>query len=191
MDSQKKTDNAFLEAKLSLRRHMLQKYHAQKRVRVFDACQGSGVLWAHLRREFQCEYWGVDVKPKPGRLTIQSERLLDLPGWDFDVIDVDTYGEPWKHWQGICKHGSHALTVFLTIGLVKMMGGNAGNAILEMAGIRFTKMPNALKGRIVERLHDYALWSCREHGWTIPYIAEATVIGRATARYLGVRLEKA
>jgi len=54
-----KTDNGHLIAKLDLRRHFLRKYHAGDPANLLDCCQGSGVIWSHLRREFPvASYWG-------------------------------------------------------------------------------------------------------------------------------------
>jgi hypothetical protein len=93
-----KTDNHDPRAKLELRRYFLRKYHGDGLARVLDCCQGSGLLWGTLRQEFECEsYWGLDLKRKPGRLSIDSSRVLAQPGWPQDVIDIDTYGSPWKH----------------------------------------------------------------------------------------------
>jgi len=111
------TDNGCVKAKLELRRHFLRKYHSEQPPRVFDCCQGSKVIWTQLQSEFETKsYWGVDLKPKKGRLKIDSERILNQPGWNFDVIDCDTYGSPWKHYAAIQRHATKPVTVFLTIG---------------------------------------------------------------------------
>src|ERR1700756_3921286 len=107
----KKTDNFNLEAKLELRRYFLRGYHQQDPPNVFDACQGDGVIWATLRGEFKVGFYlPVDLKPKKGTPRVDSVRVLDQEGWTFDVIDVDTYGVPWKHWFAILKHGKKSLT---------------------------------------------------------------------------------
>ncbi|HZU48538.1 MAG TPA: hypothetical protein VFA16_15010, partial [Mycobacterium sp.] len=95
--AQTKTDNGNLEAKLGLRRHFLRRYHMENKPMVLDCCQGDGIIWRKLRQEFECDYWGVDVKPKRGRLSIDSVRILAQPGWPHDVLDIDTYGSPWRH----------------------------------------------------------------------------------------------
>jgi len=121
-----KTDNANLPSKLELRRHMLRRHHADGDIRVFDCCQGSGVIWQKLRQEFKVKsYWGVDVKPKPGRLKIDSRRVVCQPDLRCNVIDIDTYGMPWDHWIGLLPNIVEPTTVFLTIGLVTMGGGSA------------------------------------------------------------------
>src|SRR5262245_28997543 len=96
---------------------MLRTYHEGDALHVFDACQGSGVLWSHLRREFVvASYWGVDQKAKAGRLKIDSVRLLEAGLIGQNVIDVDTYGAPWKHWEALLPFVQRPTTVFLTIG---------------------------------------------------------------------------
>lgn len=121
-----KTDNANLKSKLELRRHMLQRHHGDGDIRVFDCCQGSGVIWNRLRSDFALKsYWGVDVKSKKGRLKIDSRRVVCQPDLRCNVIDIDTYGMPWDHWLGLLPNISEPTTVFLTIGLVTMGGGSA------------------------------------------------------------------
>jgi hypothetical protein len=121
-----KTDNANLKSKLELRRHMLRRHHAAGDIRVFDCCQGSGVIWGRLRSEFPVvSYWGVDVKPKRGRLKIDSRRVVCQPNLRCNVIDIDTYGMPWDHWLGLLQNVCEPTTVFLTIGLVTMGGGSS------------------------------------------------------------------
>lgn len=116
MPTQKKTDNKNLELKLELRRRLLRQYHADGDIRVFDACQGTGQIWKRLRREFPLSsYWGVDKKQAKGRLKIDSVRVL-ASGVSENVIDVDTYGFPWEHYELICFHLRQPTTVFLTIG---------------------------------------------------------------------------
>jgi hypothetical protein len=57
-----------------------------------------------LRREFRVDYWGVDIKRAPGRLKIDSTHILSQDGWDFGVIDIDTYGSPWSHYFALLPH---------------------------------------------------------------------------------------
>lgn len=97
-----KTDNKDPAAKLELRRHFLRTYHARGPVHVLDCCQATGFLWRTLRAEFAVtSYWGLDLKPKKGRLQLDSVRVLQQRGWNQNVVDVDTYGSPWKHWAAL------------------------------------------------------------------------------------------
>lgn len=140
-------DNSQLEAKLDLRRHFLSRYHSPGPASVFDACAGGGLLWSILGKEFPCLYWGVDKKPKPGRLAVESERILALPGFAQDVVDIDTYGFPWAHWAALLPNVTRPTTVFLTYGHVHMLGGGRGSNVgLRTMGIVFSRpVPFAIR----------------------------------------------
>lgn len=188
----KQTDNHNPAAKLALRRHFLRRYHADGRAQVLDCCQAAGRLWNTLRREFACaSYWGVDLKPKKGRLKVDSVRILDQPGWPQDVVDIDTYGSPWKHWTALLRHAPDAVTVFLTIGMVKAGGGNYDRAILPALGVDFQRLelPRALGVKLGELGVERCIAKARDHGFEIIECQEAPNTS-PTARYIGVRLER-
>lgn len=183
-----KTDNSNLAAKLELRQYFLRRYHTAHDMSVFDCCQGEGVIWGVLRQEFTVSrYWGVDVKPKTGRLKIDSIRVLKqgVPG---NVIDIDTYGPPWRHWFALLGNLSGPVTVFLTIGrfgpnLVSMSSEEFGAIGLMLPRVR--KMPGLVHG-LVDMAVDYCLAEALKYG-TIVECAEA--VNRGNARYIGVRLD--
>lgn len=182
----KKTDNANLAGKLALRRYFLTKYHPRGSARVLDCCQGHGVIWQTLRRDHEvASYWGLDVKPKPGRLQLDSVRVLQQPGWTADVVDVDTYGSPWKHWLALVATITKPATVFLTIDQWQM--GTDGR-ILEALGLdRFSRrLPAGLARRVQDYALPYLLHAGQSRGLQLAEIIEAP--RTATARYLGVRL---
>jgi len=114
----KKKDHGDLAAKLALRRQMLASYHGDGApFRVLDACQGAGTIWGALRVDFPAaRVTGLDRKAKAGRLRMDSVRLLASGRWDFDVIDVDTYGSPWRHWEALLATARRPVLVFLTHG---------------------------------------------------------------------------
>lgn len=137
MQARKMVDNQYADSKLELRRYFLGKYHAEP-PRVMDCCQGNGVMWRSLQREFKlASYWGMDLKPKRGRLQADSLAVLAAGKWRDNVIDVDTYGNPWKHWLALLPHVTRPTTVFLTHGMNRMGGGLASIEGLAEAGIRF------------------------------------------------------
>ena len=189
-----KTDNAYLTTKLDLRRAFLRKYHDHAAggdaPRVLDCCQGGGAIWGHLGREFELAgYWGVDVKPKKGRLRIDSVRILAQPGWTQNVVDVDTYGSPWKHWANIMAHLVKPTTVFLTIGqLTTGTVGSLDKKCYESAGMIFpTLKPAAGFGvKLASLLTNYVLTTTPPRVRLVEAI-EATSFGNA--RYIGARLE--
>lgn len=186
------TDNAHLASKLALRRSFLRDLKLPRgvRPRVFDACQGSGVLWAHLRKDFDVIYWGVDVKPKKGRLKLDSARVLEGTGWRYDVVDVDTYGQPWRHWAAIVRNAAGTITVFLTVG--ESSGPRAPLSHDGLVALGLEKLEDVLPYGIRHQLNRHALDSLiamsYAHGWSVERFAESTPGPRA--RYFGVRMTR-
>lgn len=185
-----KTDNGHLIAKLDLRRYFLRKYHADDPANVLDCCQGSGVIWSHLRREFRvASYWGVDVKPKRGRLKIDSVRILQQSGWTQNVIDADTYGSPWKHWAALLPNLSRPTTVFLTIGQVATgTVGSLDKKCYQAAGLEFPtlKVPAGFGVKLAAVLTEFVLMKIPP---TVRMVEALEAEAKGNARYIGVRLE--
>jgi len=145
-------------------------------------------MWNELRRTHPvASYWGLDVKPKKGRMKIDSLRVVAQDGLDQDVIDVDTYGSPWKHWFAILRNVNRPITVFLTIGST-MIKGATDSAVLAALGCQFInlKLPESFYGKLDEIGVTYSLaMGCR-----FASIVEAVEsVSTGNARYLGVRLE--
>jgi hypothetical protein len=189
-----KTDNHDPSAKLALRRYFLGRYHgAEDPPHVLDCCQGSGLIWSALRREFPLAgYWGLDQKPKPGRLKIDSRRVLAQPGWTQNVVDIDTYGMPWKHWLAMLPNVRRPTTVFLTLG--QRTTGTVGavdKESLASAGLDFRrlKLPPAFHVKLARIFPSYCLARCCDFGIIIVEAVEAASDGNA--RYFGVRLKPA
>ena len=187
-----KTDNKFFAPKLLVRRHFLAKYHPPgTAMRVLDCCQGDGQLWGFLRREFAvAEYLGLDVKPKKGRVKLASERYLALSGWPQTVIDVDTYGSPWKHWHAMLPNIVRPVTVFLTLGLVTPGGGSNLGAVTGsvMNFDNLASLPPSLAAKLAPHTVAYHLFAATRAGLRIVEAKEA-VGGFSNARYLGLRIE--
>lgn len=185
-------DNDNFAAKLALRRHFLRRYHPADGPKpfVFDACQATGQLWSALRGEFVVDYFGVDVKLQSGRLRTDSARVLARPGWEFDVIDIDTYGTPWIHWEQVIRHGTRDCTVFLTLGHGRMNNTpTTREALLAMGMGRIAAMlPASLSGRLFDRAVYAEIARAYVLGWRVVECQEAPA-GK-TARYFGVRLAR-
>jgi len=185
----KKTDNHNPKAKLDLRRYFLTKYHSEHPARVLDCCQGSGLLWGRLRTEFQIErYWGLDMKPKKGRLSIDSSRVLAQAGLDYDVIDIDTYGSPWRHWEALLPNICQPVTVFLTIGLVSIGGTPLTKETKEAIGLGELSPPRAIVAKLQPMAVRYCLARCYDYDTMPVEVVEASAAA-SHARYIGVRLE--
>jgi len=183
-----KTDNHNPKVKLDLRRYFLRKYHSVDLPTVFDCCQGSAVMWTTLQKEFAIKnYWGVDLKPKKGRLKIDSVRILSQ-GISENVIDVDTYGEPWKHWLALIEHVKQPTTVFLTIATIKMGGGgNITHESRQMLGIdQLPSLPQSFCGKLSSIIPRFMLAKAKDF---VKIIEAVEAVSTGNARYIGVRLE--
>lgn len=186
-----KTDNAHLGAKLMLRRYFLDKFHtgANAKPNVFDACQAEGVIWTHLRAEYPVRYFGVDRKAKKGRLAIDSARLLEFPDLPYDVVDIDTYGAPWRHWMNLLPNVRKPVTVFITMGAVSIRGGTNYETLraLGLSESQVQSMPTSLEGKLTNLAVDYCLGLCYNFSLT-PHDAREVIGPRGSARYFGVHL---
>lgn len=185
---QKKDDNKHLGAKLILRRHFLDKYHREGTPFVFDACQGEGLIWRRLRAEYSVRYFGVDRKPKRGRLTIDSTRLLETGPLVYDVVDIDTYGSPWKHWTNLLPHVRKPTTVFLTVGAGRL-GGGIDSAALDAMGLdRLARwVPVTLRGKLAADSSAYCLGLALRFGLDVAEAREISGLP-GQARYYGLHL---
>jgi hypothetical protein len=199
MGETKKTDNRNLDHRVALRAHFLRKYHTDGRpVRVLDCCQATGKIWLHLRKDFALDqYWGVDMVRRKGRLAVDSTRILKLRGWEANVIDIDTYGSPWKHWFRLLETAEQpAVSVFLTIGVLRICGGGCDREFLRGVGIDFKtlRLPPILGTRVGMNMLPAAIARARDFGFQIVDCLEAPSPpgqeGRAIVRYIGVHLRK-
>lgn len=193
-----KSDNSNMTAKLKLRRYFLEKYHPAGDGRVFDCCQGEGEIWRRLRRDCQvASYWGVDLKPKKGRLKIDSIRVLEQPGWTDNIIDIDTYGSPWAHWLAMLPHVTEPMTVFLTIGIAGPKRVKLSRLELETMGItmpRIFSLSGALTHNLIDTAVQRMLAIPGRYGWRVAEAKEAYRLNDGAmrhwrTRYMGVRLE--
>ncbi|PCJ18317.1 MAG: hypothetical protein COA96_17005 [SAR86 cluster bacterium] len=188
------SDNAHLSVKLALRRHMIERYHSDGPINVFDCFQGEGVLWRHLMAEYNVDrYWGVDTKAKRGRMRVDSIDVLSQSGWTDNVIDIDTYGSPWAHWSALLKTVDHSVTVFMTHGVVGSMRAPMSSAAAKSIGLGpiFKRAPKQLLSRLQEFSTHYCLTSIDRDDVRIVEAVEARAddIEHPNAMYYGVRLE--
>lgn len=185
-----KTDNHNPAAKLALRRQLLGEFvaaqsRAERRagLAVCDCFSGSETLWSVLRAEFKVrEYLALDVKPKRARLKLDSLRYLENQQWEHDVIDLDAYGSPWRHYFEVLKRRRPCL-VFLTI-------GNTGMQIQQteaLAGLGITfKVPGGLHAALAEMITERTLGAFHAYGLRLLSAWEASNPG-GSARYIGLR----
>ncbi len=176
-------DNKFIAEKIAVRLHFLKKYHSDG-ARVFDCCQGAGLVWKHIRDTHHvASYWGVDVKPRKGQITMNSLTVLGNSLKD-NVIDVDTYGEPWEHWLKMLPNITQPTTVFLTWTTLCLMG-------MSTAAKRFVfggdlQMPPSLYGKLWDYANACLLAAPEQYGLEIVECCECT--NTSATRYIGVHL---
>jgi hypothetical protein len=201
----KKTDNHNLKAKLDLRRHFLRLAKFDGPISVCDCFSGQEVIWGTLAKEFEVgEYLALDVKEKRGRLKLDSLRYLENQEWSHDVVDLDAYGPPWRHFFQVIQRvaspagggrlagktilteitAPKALLVFLTIGetIWKQQQSDA----LEYCGIPLD-VPPAIKGQLGEFILESCLAAPLTAGLIISRAAEARNPG-GNARYIGMEI---
>jgi len=141
-----------------------------------------------LRDEFEiADYLSLDMKRREGRLRLDSRRFLRQRGLEFDVIDIDTYGSPWKHWKAMLEFWTGTRTVFLTWGAVGAIA--ADSMVLEALGIGFGcfRTLNTFAGLRELALPYFLDWAV-EWGWRLVEVREAP--RGKNARYLGINMEK-
>lgn len=192
MKKQAKTDNYFLAPKLYLRRFFLKKYFANKvKIKVMDCCAGDRVIWSNLMVEFpNVEYVGFDVKPdKSKTFKIDSSRILEQPS-SYDVVDIDTYGEPWGHYFNLLKNNkTKDIVVFFTIGLVKMSGGACSKlAKGHIFGNLASKIPNTIAAPYIFNNAQILIEKAIDFQYVIEEMQEA--FPQNNARYIGAKLVK-
>lgn len=188
----KKIDNQNLALKVGLRRYMLDKYHREGRIDVLDACQGSGQIWAQLRQFYRLDsYLGIDTKHKAGRLQFDSARLLALEGLQQNVIDIDTYASPWKHWQALVCSLNRPTTVFLTMAACQgPHGPNVQKVQKEALGLAGLNVPKVIVGRLQDLANRHQLaWAARRGVEIVEAVRAAS--GPTRMRYLAIRCRPA
>ena len=113
-----KTDNRSLPTKLAMRTRVLQAAGIAD-ARVLDVCAGEGRIWEAMRaRVTVSRYVPCDkTSRRAGAFeleAIQAIRLFDLA--EFNVIDIDPYGDPWWIYFTLVPLLRTKTCVFLTCG---------------------------------------------------------------------------
>jgi hypothetical protein len=178
----KKTDNHNLAAKVALRRELLK---GMKAFSVLDCFSGeSEAIWTELRKEFEVsEYLAIDIKRKPGRIAMDSLRLLQGQTWHHDVVDLDAYGSPWEHYLEVLKKPGERV-VFLTVGNTMFSGQS--KASLKQVGLTFD-VPIGMHGQLTEFILTHLLGACYDFNKK-PVVAKEAANPSGSARYFGLRL---
>lgn len=128
-------DNRSLGSKIALRNWLLSRMNLSK-VSVLDTCAGAGHVWAEMQKHVTVEKWiRCDVKPRQaGTLMIEAtDAVKSLPIGDFNVVDIDPYGEPWGAYAELLPRITRPTAVFLTCGRMSLK--LVSHAALAFAGV--------------------------------------------------------
>lgn len=176
-------DNKGLSEKVAVRMHFVRKFH-QGNAKVFDACQGAGLVWKEIRSRIDVKsYWGVDLKPASGRITMNSLDVLSKPIKD-NVIDVDTYGEPWEHWLKMLPNINQPTSVFLTWTSLCMMG--MSTVVKQHVFGGQLQMPPSLYGKLWDYANAMLLTAPERYGLEIVECMES--VNKTPSRYIGIHV---
>lgn len=200
----KQIDNRSLGTKLALRRTFLDRLAGK--ISVIDCCAGEeGLLWKQLRREYaRVDYFGLDLKPVGrGVVKYDSARWLREVGvGSADVVDIDTYGDPWLHYQAACNPtGKKRRTIFLTCGMINKGMSSYSSGLLDAAWIPtawrthldkcsagdlcdWSQKPASLRDLMIRRALAYPY----SHGWRIAEARQVLCGKNRSTLYWGLAL---
>ena len=129
-------ENSHLRVRLEIRRRLCRQLGEP--LAVLDCCAAGGAVWSALRAELEvAAYLPIDLKPQlPATLRADSRAILShMDISRFNVIDIDTFSEPWDHWLRLAPRIARRLAVFLTHGHVAAGGGNLSHLAREAMGL--------------------------------------------------------
>ena len=101
-----KTDNTALDVKVRLR---LDNLPRKRTIKVLDLFAGDGLIWQRIKESSNkdIEIVSIDKKRKTNRLHLVGDNLKFLQSIgieNFDVIDLDAYGCPYKPLKWLLRH---------------------------------------------------------------------------------------
>jgi hypothetical protein len=191
-----KTDNRSLGSKIALRRWLLDKMGITDDVRVLDTCAGAGLVWSAMEEHCTIKRWTrTDIKPrKDAKLTLRMEAAVairSLPIHEFNVVDIDPYGEPFDAYRALLLRIRKPTAVFLTHGQQSLrVLSSISHSTLEAIGL-----PTAWVGPIrgMTGMLDYVKDLCLSQTWSYADVKHAGMIyhrtGGCDVHYYGFALE--
>lgn len=134
--SNRQTDNSFFYDKIRLRVNHLPK---KNRIKVLDAYSGDGKLWKEIIKisKKEIEIVRIDQKNNKKGIYLKGNNLKYLSMMnisEFDVIDLDAYGIPFKTLEIILDYHSRTkinIHIFLTF-IQSMYGGLNKKMLLRL-----------------------------------------------------------
>lgn len=132
-----KTDNSYLDYKIKLRiNHLPDKQN----IKVLDLFHGIGIIWNQIKKQTDknIEVTGIEIdKNKNSNLEVlHGDNLKYLKKLDlskYDIIDIDTYGSPYKQLKLIFKNKTlQKGTAFFLTDIQIMFGKLPDNLLKEV-----------------------------------------------------------
>lgn len=120
-----KTDHSNFKTKLKLR---LDNLPEGKSLCVLDCFSGEGLLWNEIqkqRQDLNLSVLAIDLKKKSSNLGLVGNNLKFLFAMDFrqfDIIDLDAYGSPYKQLSVILNRQLKPNTIFFCTFIQTMIG---------------------------------------------------------------------
>ncbi len=193
-----KKQKSDVDIKVQLRKTLLKDFSKNYAINVLDCCAGHQLVWKALRKDFEVEsYLPLDIQNIQGVTRADSVRWIrDVGLGAANVVDVDTFGEPWVHYDAIlsAEWGQKDILVFLT--LVHGLGevGGISNMALKMSGMKTTWQKHVPRlSDDTRRIIDHrCLASCFEKGIFIKSFVEYQPTSKTNKNtmYYGLWLEK-
>ena len=136
-NNQTKTDNSYLEGKIILR---LSQIADINNIKVLDCFGGKGIIWQKIkeRTNKKIEVVSLEIEKHKNIKAIEGDNLKILPVLDlseFDVIDIDAYGSPYKQLKAIVNNGSYQDNVIIFTTDIQTMKGIVPDELLLKSGI--------------------------------------------------------
>jgi len=110
---------------------------------VLDCCAASGKIWKQLRQEFKVKrYTRMRHRAAVAScLKIDSARYLATGKWEHNVIDIDTFGNPFALWLAMLPHVKTTTVVFLTISIGFAKGNSVWKSTATALGLNGVEPP--------------------------------------------------
>jgi hypothetical protein len=162
-----KTDNHAITEKVELRKLVIREAGLEP-CRVLDLFAGEGNVWTEMRRQAVkvSAYTPVDRDSRqPGQIKAKiNPRFVAAMAQNnglarFNVIDVDTYGEPWEIWHELLNRITTTTAVFLTRGKVTY---GAGRMPISKQAKKNMGIPDSWN---VPGKHELLEWADRSQLW--------------------------
>lgn len=155
--SKVQTDNSYLEAKIKLRIETIANQIKNKSINILDLYGGEGKIWNEIktRTNWNLNILRIDLKSNRRGIYLKGDNLKFLSKLnleDFQIIDCDAYGIPYKQLKQIFQKNYKGI-IFITY--IQSMYGKLPTAMLNELGytkIMIKKIPTLFNTNGLEKL---------------------------------------